>query len=110
MRGQELDQELIDDSWIDAEAPPPKEPLDPEADRRRGLTILAIMAVGWLAAIVLVDVAWFVRILLLLLILIPMVLFHEWGHFWTARRSGIACKEFFVGFGPRLWCGGGPKL
>lgn len=31
-----------------------------------------------------------------------MVIFHEFGHFTTARRFGIKVEEFFVGFGPRL--------
>ena len=47
--------------------------------------------------------AWLMPVLLLLLTLIPMVLLHEWGHFWVARRFDIGCKEFFIGFGPRLW-------
>lgn len=32
-----------------------------------------------------------------------MVIFHEFGHFTTARRFGIKVEEFFVGFGPRIF-------
>jgi len=32
-----------------------------------------------------------------------MVLFHEFGHFITARRFGIKVEEFFIGFGPRIF-------
>lgn len=32
-----------------------------------------------------------------------MVLFHEFGHYWTAKRFGIKVEEFFIGFGPRIW-------
>lgn len=32
-----------------------------------------------------------------------MVIFHEFGHFITARKFGIKVEEFFVGFGPRLF-------
>lgn len=32
-----------------------------------------------------------------------MVLFHEFGHYWTARKFGIKVEEFFIGFGPRIW-------
>jgi membrane-associated protease RseP (regulator of RpoE activity) len=34
--------------------------------------------------------------------LLVMVLFHEFGHFITARKFGIKVEEFFIGFGPRL--------
>ena len=32
-----------------------------------------------------------------------MVVGHEFGHFITARLTGMKVTEFFVGFGPRLW-------
>lgn len=32
-----------------------------------------------------------------------MVIFHEFGHFVTARKFGIKVEEFFVGFGPRIF-------
>lgn len=32
-----------------------------------------------------------------------LVGFHEWGHFWTARRLGIRVLNFSIGFGPRLF-------
>lgn len=35
--------------------------------------------------------------------LIVMIVFHEFGHFWTARRFGIKVEEFFLGFGPKLF-------
>jgi membrane-associated protease RseP (regulator of RpoE activity) len=35
--------------------------------------------------------------------ILAMVLFHELGHFLTARLTGMKASEFFVGFGPRLW-------
>ena len=35
--------------------------------------------------------------------LMVMVLFHEFGHFITARKFGIKVEQFFVGFGPRLF-------
>ena len=31
------------------------------------------------------------------------ILLHEFGHFWTARRSGMKATQFFLGFGPRIW-------
>lgn len=32
-----------------------------------------------------------------------LVAFHEYGHFWTARRLGIKVLRFSVGFGKPLW-------
>ena len=31
-----------------------------------------------------------------------LVFFHELGHFIFAKRSGILCREFAIGFGPKL--------
>jgi len=31
------------------------------------------------------------------------VLFHELGHFLTARKYGVLCHEFAIGMGPILW-------
>jgi membrane-associated protease RseP (regulator of RpoE activity) len=31
------------------------------------------------------------------------ILFHEFGHFVTARWAGIKVSKFFIGFGPTLW-------
>lgn len=38
-----------------------------------------------------------------ILTILLMVVFHEFGHYVTARRFGIRVEEFFVGFGPRLF-------
>ena len=32
-----------------------------------------------------------------------LVTFHEFGHFWVARRSGVKVLRFSVGFGRPLW-------
>jgi len=32
-----------------------------------------------------------------------LVTFHEFGHFWVARRAGVRVLQFSVGFGPALW-------
>lgn len=41
-------------------------------------------------------------VLLAVLLLGFLVVAHEFGHFITARMTGIAVQEFSVGFGPRL--------
>ncbi len=32
-----------------------------------------------------------------------LITFHEYGHYWVARRMGVAVLRFSVGFGPVLW-------
>lgn len=32
-----------------------------------------------------------------------LVMFHEFGHFWVARRTGMRVERFSLGFGPALW-------
>src|SRR5690606_41510323 len=32
-----------------------------------------------------------------------LVTFHEFGHFWVARRCGVKVLRFSVGFGQPLW-------
>lgn len=32
-----------------------------------------------------------------------LVVVHEYGHFWVARRLGVKVLRFSVGFGPKLW-------
>lgn len=32
-----------------------------------------------------------------------LVIVHEFGHFWVARRVGIAVETFSIGFGPKLF-------
>jgi len=32
-----------------------------------------------------------------------LVLVHEFGHFWVARRAGVAIDKFSIGFGPKIF-------
>ncbi|MCL2396767.1 MAG: site-2 protease family protein [Defluviitaleaceae bacterium] len=41
-------------------------------------------------------------ILMGLLVFTIIILVHELGHFWAARRAGILVEEFSIGMGPRL--------
>ncbi|HEU0080930.1 MAG TPA: M50 family metallopeptidase [Candidatus Paceibacterota bacterium] len=42
-------------------------------------------------------------ILIFLVILAVLVLVHEFGHFYAAKKSGVRVDEFGLGFPPRLW-------
>jgi regulator of sigma E protease len=38
------------------------------------------------------------------LITLSIVVFvHEFGHFWVARRNGVKCESFSIGFGPEIF-------
>ncbi len=43
---------------------------------------------------------WFVTLLLLIFILGIIILVHEFGHFITAKKSGVHIYEFSIGMGP----------
>ncbi|MDD2893661.1 MAG: site-2 protease family protein, partial [Halothiobacillaceae bacterium] len=32
-----------------------------------------------------------------------LVVVHEWGHFWVARRLGVKVLRFAIGFGPVIY-------
>src|SRR3954451_16389597 len=38
-----------------------------------------------------------------LIILGPLVVFHEFGHYIFARLFNVRAEVFSIGFGPRLW-------
>jgi regulator of sigma E protease len=42
-------------------------------------------------------------ILLFLAVLFVLVLVHEWGHFITAKKTGMRVDEFAIGFPPKLF-------
>ena len=43
------------------------------------------------------------NILAFILVFGIIVIIHEWGHFYFAKRAGILVREFSVGFGPKLF-------
>ncbi|WP_207760944.1 M50 family metallopeptidase [Holospora curviuscula] len=38
-----------------------------------------------------------------MIVICPLVIFHELGHYWAARWRGVAIDSFSVGFGPALY-------
>ena len=42
------------------------------------------------------------RIIIAILVFSVLILIHELGHFWFAKKSGIIVDEFSLGMGPRL--------
>ncbi len=42
-------------------------------------------------------------VLAALLLLSLLIMVHEFGHYYVARRCGIAVREFALGMGPKVW-------
>ena len=57
-------------------------------------TVAVVALLTWLAG-------WALPLVIFLIIVIVML--HEFGHFITAKKSGLLVTDFFVGFGPILW-------
>jgi len=45
----------------------------------------------------------FITILVLIVVLGILILVHEWGHFITAKKSGVKVEEFGFGYPPRIF-------
>src|SRR5689334_24621732 len=61
---------------------------------------------GPLALVGLLGLLWWYggpTMVVVVLALILSIVLHELGHFLTAKKAGMKCTEFFVGFGPRIW-------
>ena len=43
-----------------------------------------------------------ITLLLVIIAISILILVHEWGHFYAARRLGVKVEEFGIGFPPRL--------
>jgi Predicted membrane-associated Zn-dependent proteases 1 len=44
-----------------------------------------------------------ISVIIFLLSLTIMVGVHEFGHFATAKKFGVYCREFAIGMGPKIW-------
>ncbi len=44
-----------------------------------------------------------VSLLIFFVVLSILVLVHEFGHFWVAKKSGVWVEEFGLGLPPRIW-------
>ena len=66
---------------------------------RRLIEFLLVLA----AVLVYVIEGNYIATFLVVLGIVAMVVLHEFGHYLVARWSGMKVKEFFVGFGPKIW-------
>src|SRR3989338_7826601 len=44
-----------------------------------------------------------VTLVLIVLVISLLILVHEWGHFYSARKLGVKVEEFGFGFPPKLF-------
>ena len=53
-----------------------------------------------------------ISVLAFLTVLSLLVLVHEYGHYWVARRLGVRVERFSIGFGRELvgWTRGGTRF
>ena len=49
------------------------------------------------------ELGFFDLILGFLLLITPVVYFHELGHYWVARKAGVVVDVFSIGFGPEIY-------
>ena len=68
-----------------------------------GIRSIIKLAIALFLSIGLFVLMGWTSVLIIILILITMVILHEFGHFITAKKSGMKVTQFFVGFGPKLW-------
>jgi len=66
--------------------------------RRGSYVVLAVIVVA--LALLFAASPWVAAIIVGLVV---MVMLHEAGHLYAARKSGMKATEYFLGFGPRLW-------
>ena len=74
-----------------------------QKSRSSSLSSVFTLLAGTLAVVGLLTWMWGWALPLVLFLVIAMVMGHEFGHFITAKRSGMRVTDFFVGFGPVLW-------
>lgn len=84
------------------QVPPAGAPAPGRADQ--GMTTGQWVRLGVVAALMVwLTAATGVYGLAMVLGIVVMITLHELGHFVMAKRAGMKCTEFFLGFGPRIW-------
>ena len=68
---------------------------------RKAVTLIAASALLLLAYALVFPTQ--IAIVGVVLTLPVIIMLHEAGHFFAAKRSGMKVTEFFIGFGPRIW-------
>lgn len=96
------DQDLTTGSESEAASAHAEEPTLVEARALGGRGALRLAFV----LVIVVALAYQLHILGTLVVvaaIVAMIMIHEFGHFFTAKLSGMKVTEYFLGFGPRIW-------
>lgn len=80
-----------------------KDPLDVQDPAQRRKVIGTILLFAAAIAFMLVLRPSLLNIVLIVFGLTAVVMLHEFGHYYAAKKTGMKVTEFFVGFGPRVW-------
>jgi membrane-associated protease RseP (regulator of RpoE activity) len=73
---------------------------EPEGEPTATTAVVGALAWAGLFVVLWIYSPWYV---VFAVGLIVSIVLHEFGHFWTARKSGMKATQFFLGFGPRIW-------
>lgn len=74
--------------------------MEPTTSSRSSTVVFVIVMIA-LVALLTMMFGWALPFVIFAILF--MVMFHEFGHFITAKRAGLLVTDFFVGFGPVLW-------
>ena len=50
-----------------------------------------------------IDSSFFTSLIGFFIVLTPLIFFHEMGHYYAAKRSGVSVESFSIGFGPEIF-------
>ena len=81
-----------------------KDPLDEASTEvtRRGAGISLLLVLLGLIVLAILRPST-IDTLAIILGIVALIMLHEAGHYFTAKRAGMKVTEFFLGFGPRVW-------
>ena len=79
----------------------PLEDTSAEVTRRGAGVSFLILLLGLIALAILRPST--IDTLAIIFGIVALIMAHEAGHYFTAKRAGMKVTEFFLGFGPRVW-------
>ena len=50
-----------------------------------------------------IESSFFTSLIGFFIVLTPLIFFHELGHYYAAKKTGVCVESFSIGFGPELF-------
>ena len=50
-----------------------------------------------------IESGFFTSLIGFFIVLTPLIFFHELGHYFAAKKSGVSVESFSIGFGPEIF-------